>query len=331
MTLARSAAVTSGVLLVLVAAPARLDAQSGADAERGVNVTLDIAPCVETDAASVRRLFLLELGTSRHESPAGDSAGARVEIDCSGELLELRVHDRLTGKHLLRRIAPGPVAGRDRMLALAVMELLVASWVELETTPEPAVRAADAPPDPRAASTARALVRRRLPQPARRTTLSIVGGALHAGPWRIGGGVRLRRATSARWSWSAELTASRGDTALPEGEVELSAASAAGALLYGGSRGRLRAYGGAGARTALVSIQGRSQRPDVRADSVSGLTGGPFARTGIDVSVRGAVTVGVALEAGLDVVSVRGLVDGRDEVGAGRMWLGADVGVGWAF
>ncbi|HUH00819.1 MAG TPA: hypothetical protein VML75_02425 [Kofleriaceae bacterium] len=314
--------------------PAGVRAQASGDSEAGVNVTLDVAACVQTDAASVRRLFLLELGTSRREAPPpGDSAGALVEIDCSGELLELRVHDRLTGKHLLRRIAPGPAAGRDRMLALAVMELLVASWIELETTPEPAVRAADSPADARGASTARELARRRLPKPRARTrsTLSVFGGAQRSGPWRVGGGARLTRAVSPRYGWSAELAASRGDTTVPEGEVDLTSATAAGALLVGTLRGQVRAYGGAGVRAARVSIQGRSQRPDVRAGSVSGFTAGPFARAGIDVTVRGSLTLGVTLDGGVDLIRVRGLVDGRDDLGAGRTWIGADVGAGWTF
>lgn len=333
MSLSCRTAIASCAVLVLMVAPAAVRAQDSGDSEAGVNVTLHIAPCVQTDAASVRRLFLLELGTSRHESQPSDSAGARVEIDCSGELLELRVHDRLTSKHLLRRIAPGPAAGRDRMLALAVMELLVASWIELETTPEPAVRAADSRADSRGASAARELARRRLPQPRTRTrsTLAVFGGALRSGPWRIGGGARLTRAVSDRYAWSAELAANRGDSTVPEGEVATTSAIAAGALLVGAMRGQLRVYGGPGVRAARVSIEGRSLRPDVLAGSVSGFTGGPFARAGIDVTVRGSLTLGVTLDAGVDLVRVQGLVDGRDDLGAGRTWLGADVGAGWTF
>lgn len=335
MTFIRRTAAATCAILALIAAPSlgRTQPIDAADADAGasVNVSLDIADCVQTDAASVRRLFLLELGTSRRETPTS-ATGAKVEIDCSGDLLELRVHDRLTGKHLLRRIAPGPAAGRDRMLALAVMELLVASWIELETTPVPSVRAADSAPNPDGATSARALVRRRFPAPiAQRSTLSVFGGGEKSGPWRVGGGARLLRTASRRHGWSAELSVNIGDLVVPEGEVELTAASAAGALLVGRLRGDVRAYGGGGMRAGLVSIQGRSQRPDVQASSVTGFTGGPFARGGIDVTVRGSVTVGATVDLRVDAIGVRGLVDGRDDLDVGRVWLSTDVGVGWTF
>ncbi|HTM19117.1 MAG TPA: hypothetical protein VL172_01365, partial [Kofleriaceae bacterium] len=93
-----------------------------AAANRAVGVTLSVDPCVAADAAGIERLFFLELGTSP-ERDRGAGAQADIAIGCAGDAIEVRVNDPLTGKMLSRRIDPGVAAGRERLIALAAVEL----------------------------------------------------------------------------------------------------------------------------------------------------------------------------------------------------------------
>ena len=173
------------LMLAFPPAAARAD-QPGA-------VSLVVDPCVAVDAVLVTRLFQVELGSAL--APLGnDPAITRVELGCADELVELRVHDAVTGKSLTRRIAAGPATGRERLLALAAMELLVASWVELEATPAATRRSADSTADNAVRDSARAMVRRRLPViTASRwtTTATLVATSWRSGLSHWGGGARL--------------------------------------------------------------------------------------------------------------------------------------------
>jgi hypothetical protein len=301
-----------------------------AHADEGIDVTLEVAPCVRADSQRVRRLFELELGTSHAESAAAAS-GARVAIRCDGDLVVLTVYDPVTGKSLSRAIDPGPPAGRDRLIALAVLELLVASWVELEATPEPVGRPASDASSEAARSSARAIVRRRIPGPRWRTSVLAVGGTRLADELHHGGGLRLTRSSSAGWGYSVDLTGRRATAELEPGDVTISSLEVSLALLRYRRTGAVALLAGAGLRGALVSLDGASGRADVVAGEVTGFAGGPLARIGIELFPVADVTVGVTAEGGIHLLEVRGQVDGRDQTGARGVWAAANLEVGWTF
>src|SRR4029079_18035478 len=97
------------------------------------SVGLDASLAVEAQrlAASELRATLVD--------PAPDGTVTEVKATCRGALAALEVIDPTTGKSLERTVARTAAApnGRARLLALAVAELVVASWSELQTNPEP--------------------------------------------------------------------------------------------------------------------------------------------------------------------------------------------------
>src|SRR5204863_3029658 len=68
-----------------------------------------------------------------------DEATTQVTATCSGEAAHLRVLDPTTGKSVERSVALSQAAptARARLLALAIAELVAASWSELESNPDP--------------------------------------------------------------------------------------------------------------------------------------------------------------------------------------------------
>lgn len=304
-----------------------------ADDEGGLDVTLEVAPCVRADAARVRRLFELELGTS-HADAAGAAKGARLSIHCDGELILLSVHDPVTRKTLSRTIDPGPPAGRDRLIALAVLELLVASWAELAATPEPVGEPAGSRADASARSNAREVVRTRLPAPARGWDTILVAsfGAVQSTQLHPGGGVRLARLGPDGWGFTVDLTGRRAVDQLELGDVTVSSLATSTAIVGHRRLESVIIAGGGGFRAALVSLDGDAGgAPGVTAGEVTGVAGGPMLWGGADLVMDNGFTVGISTEAGWHLFEVSGTVDGERQTGADRGWIAANLEVGWTF
>src|SRR5262245_8737810 len=120
-------------------------------------LALALGGCPIVPAAEVQNMVAVEL--RRAVLPfdeATPNAGAPpattiVRVGCAELRAAIRVEDRLTGKTVERTVdlgAAAPVA-RPHLLALSIVELLAASWVELQSNPRPA----QAPPDAAAVAT----------------------------------------------------------------------------------------------------------------------------------------------------------------------------------
>jgi len=296
--------------------------------EPAVDVSLRVDPCVEVDVGAVERLFFLELGTSppRPVASTATRPHAAVDVGCAGADIEVRVEDPLTGKSLARRMARGLRAGRERLIALAAVELLVASWIELEA-------ASDRTPDPalgKARRDAQQLVAGRLSHPRWTTTTSLIATAGRAGVDHAGGGVRLERDTD-RWGWSAEIAVWVGSQRVALGDVAAAAISGALAGHLSLGSGPIGFRAGAGARIAQVSLTGEPS-PGSRAtgDQVTGVAAGPFARAGA-VWRAGRAALSLTVEAGYHLAGVRGTVDGAPATAVTGSWLAGQLGVGWVW
>lgn len=129
---------------VFVASPAVTAAQ----VHPTVVTTVD--PCVPVDLAHFRRLLSIELGTSieyQAEAPRGPGR-TWVHVGCAREGIVLNLDDGVTGKSMARLLNVSEIQPADstRLLALAVAEFVVASWVELRAVPRPALPALGALP-----------------------------------------------------------------------------------------------------------------------------------------------------------------------------------------
>ncbi len=317
--------IASQLILLSVAA---LVTTATVRAESEAGVTLVVDSCVEADAALIRRHFFVELGSAAHST---DGAQAHAELNCDGDLIVLRVNDLVTGKSLTRRIASGARKGRERLLALAVMELLVASWIELET--EPMVPPANTVRNERATANARRVVRSRLLRSAWATTVA-VGPLVRAwaGGAAYGGSVRLMREHRSGLGFTIDMGASQRHDEQELGDVSLSlidvASIAHGVLPFG----RLRLRGGLGGRLGYAIIDGRATDPAVaRGGRVTGALFGGLARVEAEVELLMELRALASFDAGYALRGVRGRVtDGQDSALAGG-WLTAQLAVGWSW
>ncbi|RMH43647.1 MAG: hypothetical protein D6689_04685 [Deltaproteobacteria bacterium] len=319
------------VALAAVAAmvPAGVRAQTPPE---GVAVSLRIDACVDVDAAEVRRLFALELGASVPSAVERDDPDAiAVTAHCDGPLVQVGVRDPVTGKSLARRIRLG-AKGRERLLALAMMELLVASWIELQAPPKVAPADARAPEATR--RSARAIATRRLPAapPRWRATAAAVGGAVAGRDgWRLGGGVRVAFDGPASIGWGADVLVESGTRREPLGAVDVTALWGGAWVYVHRSWRSFRARAGVGGRVGSVTLSGRPAGPGVAGGTVSGKLAAPIARATVGILGAGRIAIELSAETGYHVYPVRGRVDGSDGVNVEGGWVAAYLGVGWSW
>ncbi|MDF2696316.1 MAG: hypothetical protein K0S65_4699, partial [Labilithrix sp.] len=159
-----------------------------------VPVAVTIDPCVEVRQAEVGHIVEIELRI-RLSPPSAEAT--RAEVTCEGDALEIRVDDPITRKRLTRRVPVVALGSstKARLLALAVVELVSASWTELETDAPPAVEPEGPKLAPVVLEEARKAVKSRSAAAPPRWRTALVGGLGYdsAGlgvSW--GGGARLR-------------------------------------------------------------------------------------------------------------------------------------------
>jgi len=310
-----------------------------------LEVSLDVERCPSLARDHMFQLVALELD-ARVVTPehAGEQT-ARVEVACAGADVALKVSDRLTGKLLTRTMT---LAGRDaqvgaRLIAIAVAELVLTSWMELTlpgASAAPPVQGAPAAPELRRAAQDRA--QRHFPRPAGTGYVLAVGQAL--GPFdgvgvAWGGGLRFgwtpgsARVDDDVASWrpgfDLELTAARNDTSRGLGTVDVSLWSAAVRVSLRHARGRAWFDVGAGGRAGVARLAGM---PDdvttTRGATLAGTWAGPIAYVGVGRRFwRLAVAAGV--EGGTVLRTVSGLVDDGPSISIAGRWLSATLAIGW--
>lgn len=313
----------------MTAAIALLATDAAADGMPAVTLTID--PCVAVDATDVRKIVELELHTTIQATGL-----TRVTARCRESLIDLTVEDSVTGKSLMRTVdiaAQAPKA-RARLLALAITELISASWTELETNPTPAVKPAGPPPPPAAQEAARGVVRARVPilggapsAPIRVLALLEQRGFFATKAWVTGLGVRVAR-DSGFLGWSAEMVASQGTAAASLGEVAIDLASGALAVTISETWSVVSARGAAGARFGAARLSGVPRGDDVESRSVRGPWGGPFLGGSITLAPFKPLIIEASLESGYVLAPVHARVDGERQVSIAGVWLAGALAVG---
>jgi hypothetical protein len=106
-------------------------------------VTTVVDECVPIDRAQLDRLLSIELGTSAQTAASTATGPTHVHVRCVAAGIELNLQDALTQKGMVRVLSRESFqdASSTRLLALAIAEFVVASWVELrlpqKVAPEP--------------------------------------------------------------------------------------------------------------------------------------------------------------------------------------------------
>jgi hypothetical protein len=319
-----------GRLLLIAVLIASTFGRAGADSGP-LDVSLQVARCVPVDARKVRRVFAIELRTSIAGASLGARRGSsRIEVSCQGPLTVIRVNDPVTGKTLSRRVdlSASSQSGRERLVALAAVELLVASWVELETTGRrvPSV-------DERAPEAVRRSAKRVASKHLQRSewsdsvfALGVVAAEDHglAG----GGGVRWVRDHGRRRGFSVSALFDTAAVSVDLGTVRVRSARLAAAVHVHGRWRPLRWRLGGGGEVGVVTMSGRPSDPSTTdAYTVVGMSLGPLVRADAELPVKRLIAA-LSFESGYHSLGVGGLVDRMRQVGVRGPWMMIQLGVG---
>ena len=299
----------------------------GALAEDKPRVSITVDQCGPRMADEVGRIAAIELHATR--VPPGESAAdvTRINVTCeSSDAVALHVTDPLTSKTVARRVSIAGIdeRARARTLALAVAELVSASWVELETTPEPQVQ-----PIPQRV----APVKMPAPTELRRPTPPVVfqafagarvffdsrepllGGGAAVEPW-------LSRAIVLHFDGFVEHASA---TRRP-GDVNVDTASTAAGIGLGGALGALRLSGTLGVRVGYARLVGLARAENVQGEIIDGAWVGPELRFGIELAPRAHVHAVLAWTLGWAAAGVVGPVPGDRDVLARGAWGAVAIG-----
>lgn len=289
-------------------------------------VEVSLEDCPGLDGAEIERIAAIELGSA---PPTPEPVRARVS--CSGVATEIRVDDPVTRKSLVRGIDLKPLAAKAkaRTLALAIAELVSASWSELLLNPAPKVEPVGPSPPPEVKES----VREALPPPPPTGVLRVeafgAGRGLFSTPaLQWGGGVRVLWAPRSRLGGLFDLGGEHAETRDAAGRLSLDtgSVSANAVLLFGDW---LQAHVGIGGRLGVGRIVGVPTDAAVtRGGTLAGAFGGPQLVAGLAVTL-GHFVVSLAAEAGWALLRLRGTVDGAKGLGVDGAWAGAQLGLGW--
>lgn len=313
--------------LVAALASVSVSASLGTTARAELPLDVELSACdAELRAERVRALLEIEIGELA--APAGREGRPRLAITCAGDCVLLSLEDPVTDKRVERALPAPEGAGRERVLALASSQLLIASWAELlverastdedrvarrgEALPRPEVGAAMAAD---ALERARAAVSRAVVRREERTALSL---SLRAGARArqldhplVTGRIALEGLgeIAAGIGVGAHLFAERGLTHRDAGDVEL--------LVVGGgltiAARPLEADAGALTVGATVEVGdaafvGQPSLASVVAGRVEGVWVDVGGRVGGEAHL-GVLRIGLELEVGATLAGPRGEVD----------------------
>jgi hypothetical protein len=308
--------------LVLLASLAAGAARADAGSNDVPQVALDIDPCVAVSQAEVQRRLALEIGerviSLGEASPTSSHAAATC--DESGRIT-LRIDDPLTRKSIWRSIdlTSQEPSVRARLLAVAIAELLYASFAELllEKRTEPDKPKPAQPPMPVAVVqtwSGRVEDKLKQPLPPLGVELGAVGSILFSrkSPSLLaGGGLRLIGDTSYHLGWDVDVQYLGATTENPLGDVRSDLFGARFAV-HGQVRvPRVYIRGGGGLRLGLIRNAGT---PSATSDTGFGVQWGPWLTPTLVGSISvaiGRLRLDLSLEGGYVLVPVRARAAGQ--------------------
>lgn len=317
------------VLAALVATPAH--------AEDPPRVSVE-ADCSAVDREVLLRVVRVELGPAVViDEPAVEAPGVtRVTATCDGNRVRLRVDDPITGKALERSVEIGDVDATvgARLVGLAIVELVAASWIELELRPAAPAADAGASPVPREREDAAvAVVRRRMRAHGRPRSLAIDASV---GERRHENALSMRAAEvrgSYRLGWLSlglDGGAGAGERPVTSGSIEVLLWTVGAHAAVRLDLDRLQLQTGVGASAGTARLRGRS---DIAADEMS--FSAPVATLRGSFTARARATdrwsLHLTVEAGVVLAGVDAAVPEHTErVYRGR-FVGLATGIGVAF
>jgi hypothetical protein len=322
-----------------------------------LSVRLVLDGCEQLDERETRRAFQAEIGAR-----LSDEAGPLVteaRAACTDSRVELSIVDPLTRKRVRRRIDLSSTAprGRERLVALAMAELLVASWAELEVNPNPRVEPEGPSPPTAATRAARGVLADRRQalasaseasrRPSRAETppneppkppvydlsrvrnfriLAVVSArAFFAREGMLwGGGLRLGEERFRMVSWTLDSLIESGKLRGPSRAYLVDSATFGGTVAYFWRSRRVTARMGAGLRLGLIHSTVAAPQESAGRSSI-----GPWGWPQLVTSLSLFPGRGFAMELGAEVGYAVLAVSPGTNTGLNGTWYSAHLGMGF--
>ncbi|HEV3191585.1 MAG TPA: hypothetical protein VGY54_13845 [Polyangiaceae bacterium] len=286
-------------------------------------MSITVVDCDDVLAREAQRIAAIELRAALVDATP-DEATTQVTATCDADAANLRVLDPTTGKSVERSVALSQAAptARARLLALAIAELVAASWSELESNPEP-----KAPPAvPLAPVSARAAARGVIaPLPLE---LAAVADAqlLASRDVVFGGGARTEIWISSMFFLRFDALAHYAALSRPTGTIALTMPSLSAAFGASFGEASLQPRVSAGARGGYAWMSGVARNSATTGHREEGAWFGPELTVELSAWPRARVHPLLAVSVGAHILGVRGTVNGGRDVMATELWSGLSLG-----
>ena len=294
-------------------------------------VVIEVEECEQPLEAELRRIVGVELRMTVVDAVDPRGAVTRVVVTCRGSGADLLLKETATAKDLERTVALSEAAptARARLLALAVAELVVASWQEIQSSPEstgPARPPGQPPPSVTRAPEGASAEQHKASAMAEAMGVARVFPG--SGLWLLGAGARGFLTPSRPFTLTLDLTAEWGKASRTTGQVAARTIGGGLGLGWGVERKWAFIMPWVGARAGVARLAGESNSTTTSGATQSGLWLGPEVGVAATLFPHAAVHATMALSAGVLLLGVRGEVFGDRNVNVLGPWVALVVGVG---
>ncbi|HET6285111.1 MAG TPA: hypothetical protein VFH73_29405 [Polyangia bacterium] len=287
-------------------------------------MSIAVVGCDDALAREAQRIAAIELRAVLVDATP-DIATTFVTATCAAESADLRVLDPTTSKSVERSVALAQAAptARARLLALAIAELVAASWSELESNPQP-----KAPPAaPRAPEVAREAARGVIARPPIELAAVVDAHLLASRDLILGGGARTEISLSPRFFLGVDALVHHGELSRASGTIAVTMPSVSGALGASFDAGSLRPSVSLGARAGYVWMSGVASNGAMGTGyRWQGAWVGPELTAEVRPWRQRRVHPVLALSVGAHLLGVRGTVENGRDVMATAFWAGLSLG-----
>lgn len=297
-------------------------------------MAIRVTGCPPEQEPEIQRLATLELRAYLVEDNEPGQSVTQAGVRCERELARLEVLDPVSGKRSSRtvRLADLPPEGQARYLALALAELVLASWSEVATNPTPTVPPIEASAKNEQRKAIRQIVEERYLRHASAWGFG-VGGQVRrfdaSAPLLVGGGVDLRWFARTGWQVRAGLDYGQGTTDTSRGDVSAGLATAALSAGYGWplQRWTLSLHGGL--RGGSAWLVGTPADEDSVGSTLMGPWLAPLVEAELDFEWADQLSTALGAEFGYAVRGVRGQVAGDEDVSLGAVTGAVQLRIRW--
>jgi hypothetical protein len=296
---------------------------------RQPEVSVAFENCDESQSDEMRHLVALELGATLTAAAAPNAT--RGLVLCKGDLVELTIVDPNTSKTLHRsvRLTETGAKGRSRLIALALSELVMASWSELASNPRPTLPPAEPAASPEARAASLDAYRAHAPSPVE---VSVNGLARHffLSPGLLwGGSLRLDyQQAPSPFVFGVDLAGEHQQTPNALGHISIDSMSLAPSAQWDARFGIFAFRMGLAIRVGVANVAGHPNNPAYVSAAATDPWAGAALLTSVGVSWS-RFFARLALEAGYTWVSIQTSVENQSNVGLNGPWLAVMLGVGY--